>query len=161
LFPADLQVDAEELPRLLELLSDCDVLVTYRDPAQRQVTRLRKLISAADRTLVRLLFGLALKDLHWVHFFRRDLLDRMILTCWSPTADTEMFLCARKLGARIREVPLADLPRVRGVAKGARPKNVVWALVDLAVLRLRRMKFAPEGQVGTVAACRDQTRIEA
>jgi glycosyltransferase involved in cell wall biosynthesis len=141
-FPADLQADPGELPRLLEFLPRCDVLVTYRDARQRQERLLRKAISYTDRALVRLLFGLALKDLHWIRFFRRELLDRMNLACHSPSIDTEMMVWAKKLGARIVQVPLPDQPRQGGVPKGATLKNVVGAVTDLMSLRLQRMQLA-------------------
>lgn len=136
-FPADLQADPAELPRLLSYLPSCDVLVTYREAAGRQASALRKLISAADRTVVRLLFGLSVKDLHWIRFFRRDVLARMRLTCTSPSVDTEMLIQARRLGARIVQVPLADHPRTAGAARGATLKSVARSLADLLALRAR------------------------
>jgi|SRR5579864_1550729 len=154
-FPADLQADPRELPRLLEQLTDCDVLITHRDLRERKATLLRKFVSFTDRALVRLLFGLALKDLHWIRFYRRELLDRMVLTSRSPIVDTEMVVFAKKLGARIREVPLADHPRETGVARGASIKSVVQSVGELLALRLRRREIAPDGQVGTLPADRD------
>src|SRR5262245_16345529 len=65
-FPADMQADPGELPRLLEHTRDADAIITYRDPAKRQEPRKRKLISAFERLLVRSLFGLKLRDLHWI-----------------------------------------------------------------------------------------------
>src|SRR5262245_58082304 len=136
-FPADLQADPRELPRLLGHLPDCDVLVTHRDPSRRQETRKRKLISACERFVTWLLFGVKLKDLHWIRMFRRGFLERMRLKSKSPFIDTEMVVAARRLGARIQQVELLDQPRQAGVAKGARFGNLVRSLVDLASLRVR------------------------
>jgi glycosyltransferase involved in cell wall biosynthesis len=136
-FPADLQADPCELPRLLGALSDCDVLITYRDVTRRQEGRIRKVISSFDRTLVRWLFGLRLQDLHWIRFFRRSYLSRMKLLANSPAVDTEMVIQAQRLGARIREVPLADWPRRTGIAKAASWRNVARSVTDLMSLRLR------------------------
>jgi glycosyltransferase involved in cell wall biosynthesis len=136
-FPADLQADPRELPRLLEHVNDCDALITYRDPAKRQETRKRKLISAFERILVWLLFGVKLRDLHWIRMFRRSFLERMRLRSRSPFIDTEMVVAAKRLGARIRQVELLDRPREFGVAKGARLSNLVYSMVDLASLRVR------------------------
>jgi glycosyltransferase involved in cell wall biosynthesis len=151
-FPADLQADPLELPRLLRLLPDCDVLVTYRDAWQRRETWMRKLVSFTDRTLVLLLFGVSLRDLHWIRFFRRDLLNRMVLTAQSPFVDTEMIVCARKLGARLCEVPFPDQPRTTGTPKGASLRNLVGAMGDLFGLYGRGVRLAPEGQIGTLPA---------
>lgn len=143
-FPADLQADPAEVPRLVEALDGCDVLVTYRETASRQVSPLRKLISMTDRTLVQVLFGLRLRDLHWVRFFKRDFLDRMQVRATSPSVDIEMLVAAKRLGARFREVRLQDNARQFGVARGATLKNVVGAVEDLLVLRLRGTRLARE-----------------
>lgn len=136
-FPADLQADPAELPRLLEYLPTCDALITYRDASRRQEGRKRRFISACERFLVWLLFGIKLRDLHWVRMFHRDLLERMRLRSRSPFIDTEMVVAARRLGARIRQVELLDHPREFGVAKGARFTNLLFSMVDLASLRVR------------------------
>lgn len=148
-FPADLQADPGELPRLLEFLSQCDVLVTYRDSRRRQESARRKLVSSADRALVRLLFGLCLKDLHWIRFFRRDVLTQMKLSCRSPSIDTEMVLCARQLGARMLQVPLADHPRQAGTPKGASLRNIFGATAELLALRFRSVERPAKGERGT------------
>jgi glycosyltransferase involved in cell wall biosynthesis len=136
-FPADLQADPRALPDLLPHLHGCDVLVTYRDARLRQEGRMRRFVSRTDRTLVRLLFGLTVRDLHWVRFFRRELLRRMILRACSPGVDTEMLVSARLAGARIREVPLADHPRTAGQARGASLANLTGAIRDLIDLYRR------------------------
>src|SRR5262249_50747486 len=141
-FPADLQADPRELPRLLPHLDECDVLVTYRDAGRRQESRLRKLISLADRTLVRLLLGLTVRDLPWVRFFRRGVLRRMAWEACSPGVDTEMLACARLAGARIREAPLADQPRTAGQARGASLRNLAGAVRDLVELYRRGPRLA-------------------
>jgi glycosyltransferase involved in cell wall biosynthesis len=144
-FPADLQADPRELPRLLQLLPGCDVLVTYRETRRRQECWRRKLISRVDRALVRLLFGVGLNDLHWVRFFRRSVLDRLVLTSRSPFIDTEMVVGARRLGVRIRQTPLQDHPRRFGTAKGATLKNLVSSVADLFALYQNGVHLAPVG----------------
>lgn len=134
-FPADLQAHPRELLRLIECLEGCDLLATYRRPAQRRAGLRRRLVSSIDRLLVRALFGVAARDLHWIRFFRRNLLDAMAPRLTSPAIDTEMLVAAARLGARIREEPLDDLPRTAGVARGASLKNIVAAASE--TLRLR------------------------
>lgn len=138
-FPADMQADPRELPRLLSELANCDALITYRDPARRADTGKRKMISSFERRLVRLLFKLDLRDLHWIRFYRRDLLDKMRLRSTSPFVDNEMVIAARLLGGRIRQVAFDDQPREFGVAKGAKLRNLVTSFRDLVSLRLRTL----------------------
>ncbi|MEQ8789788.1 MAG: glycosyltransferase family 2 protein [Pirellulaceae bacterium] len=136
-FPADLQADPDELPRLLDCLDDCDALLTYRRPQARRVSPVRKLVSSCDRLLVRALFGIAARDLHWIRFFRRDLLDRLEPRLCSPAIDTEMLAAAVRLGARIRQEPLDESPRTSGVARGASLGNLLGAARETLLLRLR------------------------
>jgi dolichol-phosphate mannosyltransferase len=145
-FPADGQADPGELPRLQTHLEGCDVLLTFRDARGRREGRLRKLISGTDRALVRLLFGLKVRDLHWVRFFKREVLRRMVLSTHSPFVDTEMLVCARRAGARVREVPLEDRPRQAGQARGASLGNLAGAVRDLLALRWRGARLAGHEQ---------------
>jgi glycosyltransferase involved in cell wall biosynthesis len=159
-FPADLQADPNEIPRLLTFLGGCDVLLTYRDPAKRHGGWFRRAVSFTDRALVRLLFGLWLRDLHWIRFFRREVLDRMKLSCRSPLVDTEMILQAQRQGARIRQIPLEERPREFGEASGGSPSHLWHATRDLIALRLRGIELAPEGRAGTLPAHEDPGWLE-
>ncbi|MEQ8791126.1 MAG: glycosyltransferase family 2 protein [Pirellulaceae bacterium] len=134
-FPADLQAHPHELYRLLDCLHDCDVLATYRRVETRHEGLRRRLVSSFDRLLVRTLFGVAVRDLHWIRFFRRGLLERMQPRLTSPAIDTEMLVAAAGMQARIRQEPLDDLPRTAGVARGASLKNLLAAGTE--TLRLR------------------------
>jgi glycosyltransferase involved in cell wall biosynthesis len=153
--PSDLQADPRELPRLVDLLADCDVLVTYREPSKRSVGQFRQAVSSLDRALARLLFGIALRDLHWVRFFHRSVLERMRLVARSPFADTEMILHAVKQGVRLAEAPFDEQPRAFGEAQGASPRNLATTLRDLLAVKLRGLEVAPPGEVGTLPAHED------
>jgi glycosyltransferase involved in cell wall biosynthesis len=136
-FPADMQADPDDLPGLVDRLEQCDVLVTYRNAANRRASLGRKLVSLFDRALVRFLFGLKLRDLHWIRFFRRRLLEQMHLASASPSIDTEMMVQAGRLGARTLELPLKDHPRTAGKAKGAGWANILASTRDLLILWCR------------------------
>jgi glycosyltransferase involved in cell wall biosynthesis len=135
-FPADLQADPSSIPELATQLDACDVLVTYRDHRKRSEPIFRRAMSALERLAVRVLLGVSLRDLHWVRFFRRELLDRMELRCKSPCLDTEMILEARRMGARILEVPLGDRPRLHGAPKAVTWRSTLRTVGELIGLRL-------------------------
>lgn len=136
-FPADLQADPSALASLVRPLDTCDVLLTHRDARRRSASNLRKAISGADRSLARLLFGLDLEDLHWIHFFRRELLDRMTLLSRSPAIDLEMIIAARGLGARIAHASLPDQPRKAGRSKSISAGTLTRSLFDVIALWMR------------------------
>lgn len=140
--PADLQVDPAELPRMIEMLNNCDVLVTRRGP--RENLR-RAMISVIDRTMVRCLFGLNVPEIHWIKFFRRSVLDRMQLQSRSPTVDSEMLICARKAGARFSHTLLDEKPRECGQATGASLKNLINSTCDLLNLRFKGARLVDDG----------------
>jgi hypothetical protein len=48
--------------------------------------------------------------------------------------NTEILVRARAAGVRIRQVPVTHRPRRAGRAKGANPRVIVRALVELATL---------------------------
>jgi glycosyltransferase involved in cell wall biosynthesis len=154
-FPSDLQADPREIPRLVEQLADCDVLVTYRNPSERTEGPLRQAISSLDRTLTKLLFGVSLRDLHWVRFYRRSVLERMRLSSRSPFVDTEMIIHALGQGARLIEAPLDDRPRSYGEAHGVSLHHLTTAARDLVLTKLRGVELVPVGESGTLPAHED------
>jgi glycosyltransferase involved in cell wall biosynthesis len=154
-FPSDLQADPRELPRLVEHLAECEVLVTYRNPSERAEGPLRQAISSVDRALTKLLFGVSLLDLHWVRFFHRSVLERMRLSCRSPFVDTEMIIHALGQDARLIEAPLDDRPRSHGEAHGVSLHHLATSARDLIVTKLRGVKMAPAGEPGTLPAHED------
>ena len=154
-FPSDLQADPRELPRLVENLVDCEVLITYRNPSERTEGPLRQAISSLDRTLTKLLFGLSLRDLHWVRFFHRSVLERMRLASRSPFVDTEMVIHALGQGARLIEAPLDDQARTHGEAHGVSIHHLASSARDLIATKLRGVRLAAEGEIGTLPAHED------
>jgi glycosyltransferase involved in cell wall biosynthesis len=154
-FPSDLQANPRELPRLVEKLADCDVLITYREPSERSEGALRQAVSSLDRTLTQLLFDLSLRDLHWIRFFHRSVLERMRLGSRSPFVDTEMIIHALGQGARLLEAPLDDQARAYGQSHGISFHHLATSARDLIATKLRGVKLAPEGEVGTLPAHED------
>lgn len=135
ILPADLQFAPEDLPRALEALKDADV-VNIRRPDRRDPP-MRKLISRFDETLVWLLFGVWIRDLHWVKLYRRDILDRLTIVSQTPMVDTELLIRSHKLGAKIVELSLPHHPRTAGRSTGATLARLIHTFADLWKLRWR------------------------
>ena len=137
ILPADLQFAPEDLPAAMEAARNADVLNICRP--QRRDPWGRKLVSWVDERLVRLLFGLRVRDLHWVKLYRRELLDLLLPAVISrtPMVDTELLVRAHRRGARIVELALPHHPRTAGRSTGATWSRIARTLVDLVRLRLR------------------------
>lgn len=129
----DGQFDLGEMGKLVPFLHDHDVVTGYRrvrrDPAHR------RLAGTAWNLLGRVLLDLPVRDVDCAfRFYRRALLERIPLVSNGAMVSMELCARARQLGARVREVEVTHRPRLAGRASGARPRVVLRALRELAVL---------------------------
>lgn len=134
--PADKQFVFGEIDRLLEGLSEADIVSGYR--VNRQDTFIRKLNGFGWNTLVRLLFGYLCRDIDCgFKLFRREVLEHVTLVSDGAMIDTEFLAGARARGFRIAEVPVTHLPRMAGEPTGANLKVIAKAFRDLVRFRRR------------------------
>lgn len=134
--PADKQFVFGEIDRLLEGLSEADIVSGYR--VNRQDTFIRKLNGFGWNTLVRLLFGYLCRDIDCgFKLFRREVLEHVTLVSDGAMIDTEFLAGARARGFRIAEVPVTHLPRMAGEPTGANLKVIARAFRDLVRFRRR------------------------
>jgi glycosyltransferase involved in cell wall biosynthesis len=139
---ADLQFDLREIETLLGHAGDFDIVAGYRAP-RRDPWR-RRLLAFGWAALVRALFGLRVRDIDCAFkVFRRPVLDALPIESIGAFVNTELLLRARGKGFRIREVPVTHHPRVAGRAKGATPRVMGRALVELATLYRELRATAP------------------
>ncbi len=130
---ADLQFDLGEIARLLEHTDEFDLVVGYRAP-RRDPWR-RRALAAGWGFLVRLLFGLHVRDIDCAFkVLRRPVIEALPIASIGAFVNTELLLRARRAGFRIREVPVSHRPRQAGRAKGATPRVMLRALLELALL---------------------------
>jgi len=130
---ADLQFDLREIERLLAHAHEFDIVAGYRAP-RRDPWR-RRLLAFGWGLLVRVLFGLRVRDIDCAFkIFRRPVLDALPIASIGAFVNTELLLRARSEGFRVREVPVTHHPRMAGRAKGASPRVVLRALLELATL---------------------------
>ncbi len=105
--PAYYQVEAEDLPRLVEALADCDMVIAERWP--RGDSGFNKLQSRVFNGLLNFLAGASYHDLGCgVRIFRRSIIDEV-----SIYGDQHRFfpLLASRCGFRVKEVRLRQSPR--------------------------------------------------
>jgi glycosyltransferase involved in cell wall biosynthesis len=130
---ADLQFDLREIETLLAHMDDFDIVAGYR--ASRRDPLRRRVLALGWGVLVRALFGLRVRDIDCAFkVFRRPVLDALPIASIGAFVNTEVLLRARRAGFRIREVPVTHHPRIAGRAKGATPRVIGRALVELVTL---------------------------
>lgn len=131
----DGQFNIRELPKLVGLLDGCDFAVGYR--LHRADPLIRKLNGWCWGALVRLLFGLKVRDIDCAFkLLPKSLVDRIELHSEGALISTELLARAKNRGLRIAEVAVSHYPRTAGQQTGANLKVILKAFREL--FRLRR-----------------------
>lgn len=134
---ADLQFDLDELEWFLPATATADLIAGWR--IQRQDPVNRRMNAAAWNWLVRLTFGLSVRDVDCAFkLVRRDLLVSCDLQSGGAVISTELFVKLLDRGARLQEIGVHHRPRTAGASSGANPRVVLRAFRELAGLRRAR-----------------------
>jgi len=115
---ADLPIDLEELPRAVRLLEyqQADIVAAYRHDRTSEGW-LRTVYTLAYNHLIRILFGLKVRDVNFAFkLFRRSVLAKFPLKSNGSFIDAEFLLRARQHGCPIIQIGLDYFPRTRGLS---------------------------------------------
>ncbi|MCF7973283.1 MAG: glycosyltransferase family 2 protein [Phycisphaerae bacterium] len=135
----DGQFDIAELPPLLDLIRDCDIVSCYR--LNRQDPLIRKINGWCWTRLVCLVFGLRLRDIDCAFkLYKREVFEGMPLCSTGALIDTEVMARATRKGCRIVQRGVHHYPRTAGMQTGANLRVVLRAFVELFHLRKRILK---------------------
>jgi glycosyltransferase involved in cell wall biosynthesis len=151
----DEQFDVRELARFLEAMDPATHLVIgYR--ARRADPPVRLVNAWGWKLLVNGLFGYVARDVDCAFkLFRRRVWRSVTVHARGATFSAEFLVKARRLGFRVKELPVSHLPRRAGSATGARPAVIARAFVELFQLwrnldreleadpRVRRLQTRP------------------
>jgi glycosyltransferase involved in cell wall biosynthesis len=126
----DGQFDLKELPGLLNLISDYDIITGYR--INRSDSFVRKLNGKCWTELCCLLFGLKVRDIDCAFkLYRREVFDNIEMVSTGALIDTEILARAARKGYRITEVGVHHYPRTAGQQTGADLKVIIRAFIEL------------------------------
>ncbi len=135
----DGQFDIVEMPPLLDLIKDCDIVSCYRLNRQDPINR--KINGWCWTRLVCLVFGLHLRDIDCAFkLYRREVFDDMPLSSTGALIDTEVMARATRKGCRIVQKGVHHYPRTAGEQTGANLRVVLRAFVELFHLRKHILK---------------------
>ena len=113
---ADNQFDLNDIEGLLEFAPDYDMVIGYRKT--RHDSLKRKIFSWGYNNVIKLLFGLAVKDINCAFkLFRKELFTKINIESQSYLVNAEILVKGLTLGYTIKEVPVTHLPRVKGISK--------------------------------------------
>lgn len=119
------------LEDFIPYFKDFDLVTGVRLERKSCYTLWRQIISWTNYFLVRFLFGLKMRDVQNVHFYKRDFVQNLPLESTSSFISPEILIKARAAGLRVKEVPMVYQPRRGGKAKGARLKSLFHSFWEL------------------------------
>lgn len=131
----DNQYDVREFEPYLYLLQDVDILSGYA--VKKAVTLRRKLQSVVYNFLIRLLFGVNLKDINCsMKIYKKNVFDSMKIESTSAFIDTEMLIKAKRSNFKIVQFPVTHYRREKGLASGSKPNVIGGTIKDMIKFRL-------------------------
>lgn len=135
----DGQFDIGELPKLMPVIEECDIVSCYR--INRRDNLIRKINGFCWSTLGSVLFGLGIKDVDCAFkLYKRRIFDEIEMHSTGALIDTEILARAKKKGYTIRQVGVMHYPRMAGTQTGANPAVILRAFLELFRLYSRIRK---------------------
>jgi glycosyltransferase involved in cell wall biosynthesis len=132
----DGQFDINEMPPLLSLMEQYDIVSCYR--LNRQDSIIRKINGWCWTKLVCLLFGLKIRDIDCAFkLYKREIFDKIELSSKGALIDAEILARAVRKGYRITQKGVHHYPRAAGKQTGASVRVIVRAFRELFKLQSR------------------------
>ncbi len=127
----DGQFNLSELEILWNLRHEADVISGFR--RKRQDPLMRLMYSFAYNTLTYIIFFGGFKDVDAsFKLFRRAIFDQVRIRSSSSVADLELLILPRKLGYRVRQIPVSHYPRRAGSVSCESYRKGIFAWVRIA-----------------------------
>lgn len=141
----DRQFDPRQITRLIVELPRADVVVGRR--ARRADHALRRLNTFAWNTLIRVLFGLRVRDVDCAFkLLPRRAIEGLVLEAEGAMISTELLAHFVHRGLRIAEVPVDHFPRTSGIPSGNDPRVILRAFRELGRLYSRIRAISRPGR---------------
>jgi len=130
----DGQFDINEMPPLLPLIDQYDIVSCYR--LNRQDPFMRKVNAWCWTKLVCFLFSMKIRDIDCAFkLFKRDIFDNIKLSSTGALIDTEILARSTHKGYSIVQKGVHHYPRTAGTQTGANIKVILRAFKELFKLR--------------------------
>ena len=130
----DGQFDINEMPPLLPLIEQYDIVSCYR--LNRQDSYIRRINGWCWTKLVCLLFGMKIRDIDCAFkLYKRKIFDNIRLSSTGALIDTEILARAIRRGYSITQEGVHHYPRTAGTQTGANLRVILRAFKELFKLR--------------------------
>ncbi len=132
----DGQFDINEMPPLLALMEQYDIVSCYR--LNRQDSIIRKINGWCWTKLICLMFGLKIRDIDCAFkLYKREIFDKIELSSTGALIDAEILARAARKGYRITQKGVHHYPRAAGEQSGASLRVILRAFKELIKLQSR------------------------
>ncbi|MHC4642140.1 MAG: glycosyltransferase family 2 protein [Planctomycetota bacterium] len=126
----DGQFDIKEMPQLLSLVKEFDIVTCYR--INRQDSVIRKLNGWGWTKLACLLFGMKVRDIDCAFkLYKAEIFDKIELSSDGALIDAEILARAVRRGYTITQKGVHHFPRTAGEQTGANLKVILCAFKEL------------------------------
>ena len=132
----DGQFDIDEMPPLLALMEQYDIVSCYR--LNRRDSIIRKINGWCWTRLVCLMFGMKIRDIDCAFkLYKRVIFDKIELSSTGALIDAEILARAARKGYRITQKGVHHYPRTAGEQSGASLRVILRAFKELFKLQSR------------------------
>ena len=126
----DGQFDIKEMPALLDLIEQCDIVSCYR--LNRQDNLVRRINAWCWTKLVCLLFGMKIRDIDCAFkLYKREIFNNIKLVSTGALIDAEILARAVRKGYRVEQYGVHHYPRTAGAQTGANLRVILRAFKEL------------------------------
>jgi len=130
----DGQFDISEMPPLLDLMGQYDIVSCYR--LNRRDSIIRKINGWCWTRLICLMFGLKIRDIDCAFkLYKREIFDKIELSSKGALIDAEILARAARKGYRITQKGVHHYPRTSGTQSGASLRVILRAFKELFKLQ--------------------------
>jgi len=142
----DGQFDIGEMPPLLPLMEQYDIVTCYR--LNRRDNLIRKINGWCWTKLVCLLFNMKIRDIDCAFkLYKREIFDSIKLSSSGALIDTEIMARAIRKGYRFTQKGVHHYPRTAGTQTGANTKVIFRAFKELFKLYSQIRKETKNGKL--------------
>ena len=132
----DGQFDINEMPSLLSLMEQYDIVSCYR--LNRRDPIIRKINGWCWTRLICLMFGLKIRDIDCAFkLYKREIFDKIEMSSTGALIDAEILARAVRKGYRITQKGVHHYPRTAGQQTGASIRVILRAFKELFKLQRR------------------------
>jgi len=136
---ADNQFNVQEIKKFLPYFDDYDIVHGYRK--KRKDPIMRKMIAKGYNILLRIRFGLKVKDVDCAfEMYKKEIFDKIKINCITGLTNAEILIKAQRNGEKIKLIPVTHYPRKYGRSVFATASLVKFEVIKHILEEMKKLK---------------------